>query len=474
MQTLLLAAVVLLGLQLFMFKPPQDPRSPQDFLAALNKEVKELQDEAAKRSVSTGQIIREWEKAGRTLQIRAQVPSLTWQDSEKVLRFQNQFLLDQTATQYLGFHLQKIQAAQEAGSLKKEEAENAKMVARVLTANASFKAGTQRNDFYRLNAAYMTLQTQSIQHAGKPEWEKMSLEIPSSAGVPAETTTPKAMFDRIVTDLSARSKKDLVWGVVPGYALIDTLVKLTGSVPAFSYAFAALLLAIVVRAVVYPLTQRQLMWSRQMAQLKPLIEELKEKYGKGGIELNQKMMELYKEYGINPTAGCLPVMLQMPLFLMVYQCMVHYRFEFQKGTFLWVNPSTAESASGWIGPNLGQMDYILITIYGISMVVSTLLAPVTDPANQKQQRIMGISIALLFSVMMFFYPLPSAFVLYWIFTNVLASAQSLRAYRMPLPPLQKVNAPGGAVFPTNGSLTGKNGNTGTPVRHKPKPKPKKK
>ena len=54
-----------------------------------------------------------------------------------------------------------------------------------------------------------------------------------------------------------------------------------------------------------------------------------------------KTMELYKEYGINPFAGCLPALIQIPLFITVYQFMLHYQFEFQKGYFLWINPSTS-------------------------------------------------------------------------------------------------------------------------------------
>jgi membrane protein insertase Oxa1/YidC/SpoIIIJ len=98
---------------------------------------------------------------------------------------------------------------------------------------------------------------------------------------------------------------------------------------------------------------------------------------------------------------------------------------------------------------------------------------------------MGVGVAVLFSVMMFFWPLPSAFVLYWVFTNVFATTHMLYAYRQPLPPLQKVNAPNGGVFPF-GNVTGTNGaapkngvsksngtpkvRTGTPVKHRPKKK----
>ena len=86
--------------------------------------------------------------------------------------------------------------------------------------------------------------------------------------------------------------------------------------------------------------------------------------------------------------------------------------------------------------------------------------------------------SVMFTVMMFtgVFPVPAAFVLYWIGTNVLATIQSLRAYRLPLPPLVKVNAPGGGVFPTggaaNGLLNGSSGKTGAPQMHKPKKKKK--
>jgi YidC/Oxa1 family membrane protein insertase len=160
-------------------------------------------------------------------------------------------------------------------------------------------------------------------------------------------------------------------------------------------------------------------------------------------------MELYREYGINPLAGCFPALLQMPLFLTVYQFMLHYQFAFQKGTFLWINPSVAANTNGLTAPNLGEMDYPLIVLYGVTMLISVLMAPVSDPTQAKQQRLMSVGMSLLFAVFMFFWPLPSAFVLYWVFTNILSSLQSYRAYRLPLAPLQKVNAAGGGVYPKN-------------------------
>lgn len=380
----------------------------------------------------------------------------------------------------VGLYESKVAEEVKEKKLTEAQAEQLKLAAETMSADTKYKSGVQRNDSNKLNLAFMSLVGKHRSMAGKPEWTTpIAISLPkidkTRAQFPYSQVSPSELYDKTVQALGERNKTDLVWGVIPGYQLINALVNLTGAVPAFSYAFAALLLAIVVRAIIWPVAQRQLMWSRQMSQLQPLVKELKDRYT--GQELQLKTMELYKEYGINPMAGCVPALIQLPLFLTVYQCMLHFRFEFTKGTFLWINSSVASSTHGLTAPNLGEMDYPLLVIYGISMIVTTLLAPVSDPSNMKQQRYMGVGIAVFFTIVMFFWPLPSAFVLYWIFTNILSTIQSLRAYRLPLPPLKKLNTPDGGVYPLNGSNGHLNGSmfkgTGAPKVQKPKPKKKK-
>lgn len=310
----------------------------------------------------------------------------------------------------------------------------------ILTVDMGMVAGEFYKQINREQQAYQSLETTYKKFRDNPLWESYSVTVPFKN----KTWTPKGLYDYTVETLSENNKKDLIYGFIPGYQVIDFLVHLTGAIPSFSYWFAAFLLALCVRTIVYPLTQKQLLWGRQMAQLQPLAKEIREKY-KDQTEQQMKTMALYQEYGLNPYAGCLPAMVQLPLFLTVYQFMLHYRFEFQKGSFLWIHPG----ASGIFAPNLGLQDQVLIVIYGITMVISTLLTPVSDPSQAQQQRLMGVGIALVFAGSMFFgaFPVASAFVLYWTFTNLLATAQSLRAYRLPLPPLQKVNAATGGVYP---------------------------
>lgn len=401
LQTAILMLTIFMGIQLFMKKPnPQQALPPTDLFVQMQKD--------------------------------------------------NDAVLDQSIVPVYREYVSKIDSQMKDKTLTAEQGQAKKIEAAILLADTQFKGGLNRKDTNRLRAAYYTLAPFEKTLLDKPEWKDVRTNVPYDPAHGWRSWSGQELYDAVVEKIKAANKTDLIWGFIPGgYQFIDTLVSITGRVPSFSYAFAAFLLALVVRAIVYPLAQKQLMFSRQMTQLAPLVKELKEKYGKDPNQLNVKTMELYKEYGINPLAGCFPSFVQLPLFLGVYQCMLHYQFEFSNGTFLWINREMSKATHGFIAPNLGQLDYILIVIYGVSMVITTLLQPITDPSNIKQQRMIGLFFAVFVPITLLFgvFPVAGAFVLYWTFTNILATAQSLRAYRMPMVPLQKVNAPGGGTFP---------------------------
>ncbi len=383
----------------------------------------------------------------------------------------------------------RINEEVEKKTLGESDAKRLRIEGSILVANTQFRAGVNRKDFNRVNTAFTTLQPLERSMQIDPVWTQSKVKLGPHHKYPIAEYTGQEMYKAIVDDLSARSKTDLLYGIVPGYQVIDVLVQATGKLPGLSYWLAALLLAAVVRIAVFPLAQKQYMFGRQMSQLSPLLAEIKEQYTDKKTkqvinpqEFQKRTMELYGEYGINPMAGCFPALIQIPFFLLIYNCMLHYQFEFQKGVFAWINPTMSQATGGFIAPNLGQRDYILIGIYAISMIVTTMLAPIStsDPAQAKQQKWIGIGMSVLFSVIMFFWPLPSAFVLYWVFLNVFATMHMLYAYRLPAPPLQKVNAPGGGTFPLtpkpqSGGSNGKSSvkpskGTGTPVKHRPKKK----
>lgn len=306
----------------------------------------------------------------------------------------------------------------------------------------------QKVSFDKYQKAYQLLDGYRTRFSDSPVWTK-PITVGEYGGA-SRDVAPRALLVEARDKLSELSKRQPVWGVIPGYQLVDALVHLTGAKQAFSYWFAALLLAAVVRGAVWPLSQKQLMWGRQMSKLAPMLREIKDKFKDPAIQ-QKKTTELYREYGINPFAGCLPIFVQTPLFFAVYECMLHYRFEFQKGTFLWINEAVSRSTHGFTAANLGQKDTALIIFYAVTLLISTLLTPVNDPTQVKQQRTIGVAVALIFPFMMLTgaYPVPAAFVLYWTFTNILATMQSLRAYYLlPAPPLVKVNTGTGGLHPT--------------------------
>ncbi len=368
-----------------------------------------------------------------------------------LLKKDNKELLDVSAAQHFNTYKNQLDEEVKTKKLSEHDADVKKFEGAVLVANTQLRAGIIRNETPRVRLGYQTLWTFQKKFRDTADWKDKAVDTAPDSRTPEvlTSTSGQKLFDGVSEILSARNKKEIIWGFIPGgYNAIDSLIALTGRNAGFSYWFGALLLAFVVRLVVFPFTQKTIMHSRQMSQLSPLMTKIKEEFKDDPQEMNKRVMALYKEYGLNPAAGCAPAFVQMPLFLTVYQCMLLYQFEFQKGHFLWINESISK-ATGFTAPNLGTQDNILIVLYGISMIISQMLTPVSDPSQKKQMRLMGIGISCLFTFFMFTgaFPVVSGFVLYWTFTNIFATAQSLRAYRLPLVPLQKVNTKDGGVYP---------------------------
>ncbi|MEI8281930.1 MAG: YidC/Oxa1 family membrane protein insertase [Armatimonadota bacterium] len=382
---------------------------------------------------------------------KKEIPQPT-QNIYDLLKKDNIELLDVSAAQHFNTYKNQLDEEVKTKKLTEHDADVRKFEGAVLVANTQLRAGMIRNDTARVRLGYQTLWTFQKKFRDTADWKGKAFDTAPDSRTPEvlTSTSGQKLFDDVSEILSARNKKEIIWGFIPnGYNAIDFLIAMTGRIPGFSYWFGALLLAFVVRLVVFPFTQKTIMHSRQMSQLSPLMTKIKEEFKDDPQEMNKRVMALYKEYGLNPAAGCAPAFVQMPLFLTVYQCMLLYQFEFQKGTFAWINPTTSLATHGFTAPNLGTQDAILIIVYGISMIISQMLTPVSDPSQKRQMRLMGIGISVLFTFFMFTgaFPVVSGFVLYWTFTNIFATAQSLRAYRLPLVPLQKVNTKDGGVYP---------------------------
>ena len=179
----------------------------------------------------------------------------------------------------------------------------------------------------------------------------------------------------------------------PLHWILAQLHKLTGN-----SGLAIILLVLLIKAAFFKLSETQFRSMAKMRKLQPRIEALKERYGDDRQKLNQAMLELYQKEKANPLAGCLPMLVQMPVFFALYWVLLE-SVELRQAPFL-----------GWI-QNLSAPDpyYVLPILNGLVMVATSFLSPTTgmDPTQAKMMKIMPV----IFSVLFAFFP--AGLVLYW-------------------------------------------------------------
>ncbi len=181
-----------------------------------------------------------------------------------------------------------------------------------------------------------------------------------------------------------------------------------------NWGWSIIVLTIIIKAAFFPLSAASYKSMAKMKLLTPKLTKLKETFGDNKQRLNQEMMELYKKEKVNPLGGCLPIMVQIPVFLALY----------------WVLQSTVEMRGapwlGWIKDLSAQDPYfVLPLIMGVTMVVTTKLNPTPpDPMQAKVMMIMPI----VFTGMFLFFP--AGLVLYWTVNNLLSIAQQWQVTRM--------------------------------------------
>ena len=177
-----------------------------------------------------------------------------------------------------------------------------------------------------------------------------------------------------------------------------------------NWGWAIILFTLLVKLVLFPLSYKGLMSMQKMKDLAPKMKELKEKYGKDPAKMNQQMMQLYKKHGANPMGGCLPMILQIPIFIALYRVLLNAN-ELQGAPWI-----------GWIS-DLSRYDhyFILPIIMGATMYFQQKLSPntMTDPTQKKIFQFLPV----IFTV--FFITFPAGLVLYSIVNTVVTIIQQL-------------------------------------------------
>ena len=186
-------------------------------------------------------------------------------------------------------------------------------------------------------------------------------------------------------------------------------------------ALGVILLAFVTRILIFPLTLKQMKSAQEMARLQPQMKELQARFKDDKAKLQQETWKMFREHGVSPLGGCLPMLIQFPILIALYRGIRMYIVRFDQ-THLTIIPGV------WNIPNLADPDMILLLLYTVSQVGFQILTqrlqpPPSDPQQQQTQKMMTWMMPVMF--FMFFRTLPAAFILYWLATNVIYCAMQM-------------------------------------------------
>lgn len=229
---------------------------------------------------------------------------------------------------------------------------------------------------------------------------------------------PKKLAELRLVGHRLEESVDLGWFAFIARPLLELMLllnKLTGN-----YGWSIILLTVGVRLLFYPINKRQALAMKAMQKVQPELKRIQEKYKDDRERLNRELMEVYRRHKVNPLAGCLPMLLQLPVFLGLYNAFMQ-SIELRHAPFMgWITDLSQPDRLGSLAiPFVNPPGIPVLTLFmGASMLVQQKMMPAAgDPTQQKMMMLMPV----IFTVM--FINFPSGLVLYWFASNVMSIAQ---------------------------------------------------
>ncbi|ADI03118.1 YidC/Oxa1 family membrane protein insertase [Syntrophothermus lipocalidus] len=198
--------------------------------------------------------------------------------------------------------------------------------------------------------------------------------------------------------------------IVQGFAdLIQGFYHITVAIGLPNYGFAIILVTIAIKLLLYPLTHKQMKSMRKMQELQPRLKLLQERYKEDPQRMQKEVFDLYKEHGVSPLSGCLPLLIQLPILVAFYRALYQLKYTVPAhAAFLWV-------------PTLSKPDpyYGFAILAGVTTYIQQKLSTLdpNDPSQKSMLYVMPVFIAWLAAT------LPAGLALYWVTFNVLSIAQ---------------------------------------------------
>ena len=295
---------------------------------------------------------------------------------------------------------------------------------------------------------------------------------PGASGASDAHLFAGAKIVRVISDYETKlgiEKFDLTidWGwfwffTKPLFWLLEWLYVQVGN-----FGVAILILTVIVKAVFFPLANKSYAAMSKMKALQPEMEKLKQRYGEDKQRMNQELMQLYRREKVNPAAGCLPILVQIPVFFALYK-VLYTTIEMRHQPFFgWIkdlsapDPATILTLFGffpWHVPeilhffNIGAWPLVM----GVTMYLQQKLNPApTDPVQARVFQFLPI----MFTFMMA--PFSAGLVIYWAWSNVLSIAQQYYIMRKHGAPIGSKAQPAAVAVTTGGGAESKKGGKGS-------------
>ena len=259
------------------------------------------------------------------------------------------------------------------------------------------------------NGLYSKLETEMVVSAG--------MSFPGGSGEQVHKTKlyagPKKYDVLKSFEIGLEDTIDFGWFIYGSWSIVKAVAKPLFSVLRFiydythNYGVAIILLTLGIKLIFVPLQYKSYKSMQGMQTIQPKVLALQEKFKDNKEKLNQELMKLYKEHKVNPVGGCLPMVLQMPVFVALFN-ILYMTIDLRQAPFmLWVTDLSAQDPY-----------YVLPVLMGISMVVQQKIMPTTmDPTQAKMMMILPVGLTFLFVTF------PAGLVLYWVTNNVLTVTQ---------------------------------------------------
>jgi len=257
--------------------------------------------------------------------------------------------------------------------------------------------------------------------------ERADLMLPAGAEVPVGMSwwfgpKDRALLKEAPNNLVASINYGMFSFIArPLLVVLDFFQSFVGN-----WGVAILLLTLCIKILFWPLSQKSYRSMEKMKQVQPLMMQIREKYKNDKEAMNREVMQLYKAYGVNPASGCLPILVQIPVFIGLYQALLN-AIQLRHASFI---PTLPGTDLVWLA-DLSAKDpyYITPIVMGLTMFLQQKMSPA--PGDPTQQKIM-MFMPLIFTFM--FLNFPSGLVIYWLCNNVLSIGQQwwmLRKVKVP-------------------------------------------